>query len=102
MGINYSALRAKEWEARIRELEPKLLTKHVKAISIELTKVDQARANLYTVLIDAGLDVATLEEQVNKLWAERAWVSRQRSAKICQSDGRRTFPVSRHCESGRD
>ena len=57
MGINYSALRPKEWEARIRELEPKLPAKHVQAISVELTKVDQARANLYTVLIDAGVSV---------------------------------------------
>jgi hypothetical protein len=39
----------------------------VKAISIELTKVDQARANLYTVLIDAGLDHETFEERVRKL-----------------------------------
>ncbi len=67
MGINYSALRAKEWEARVRELEPKLPAKHVKAISIELTKVDQARANLYTVLIDAGLDHESFEERVRKL-----------------------------------
>ena len=67
MGINYSALRAKEWETRIRELEPKLPLKHVKAISIELTKVDQVRANLYTVLIEAGLDHETFEERVRKL-----------------------------------
>ena len=67
MGINYSALREKEWEARIRDLEPKLPEKHVKAISVELTKVDQARANLYTVLVDAGLDHDTFEERVRKL-----------------------------------
>ena len=67
MGINYSALRAKEWEARIRELEPKLPAKHVQAISVELTKVDQARANLYTVVIDAGLDHETFEAKVRAL-----------------------------------
>jgi len=67
MGINYSALREKEWEARIRDLEPKLPEKHVKAISVELTNVDQARANLYTVLVDAGLDHDTFEERVRKL-----------------------------------
>jgi len=67
MGIDYSALRAKEWEARIRQLEPRLPEKHVKAISIELTKVDQARANLYTVLIDAGLDHETFEAKVRAL-----------------------------------
>jgi hypothetical protein len=39
----------------------------VKAISVELTKVDQARANLYTVLIDAGLEHETFEERVRKL-----------------------------------
>ena len=57
----------KEWEARIRELEPTLPAKHVKAISIELTKVDQARANLYTVLIDAGLDHETFEASIRAL-----------------------------------
>ena len=67
MGINYSVLRAQEWEARIRELEPRLALKHVKAISVELTKVDQARANLYTVLIDAGLEHETFEERVRRL-----------------------------------
>jgi len=67
MGINYSALRAKEWEVRIRELEPKLSAKQVKAISVQLTKVDQARANLYTVLIDAGLDHESFEDRVRKL-----------------------------------
>ena len=67
MGINYSVLRAQEWEARIRELEPNLPVKHVKAISVELTKVDQARANLYTVLIDAGLDHESFEQRARKL-----------------------------------
>ena len=67
MGINYSALRAKEWEVRIRELEPKLSAKQVKAISVQFTKVDQARANLYTVLIDAGLDHESFEDRVRKL-----------------------------------
>jgi len=79
MGMNYSVARAQEWESRIRELEPGLSGRHAKAISIELARVEQARAKLYGVIIDAGLDHEAFEERVRtRNAAQRSRVPRAR------------------------
>ncbi len=67
MGINYSVVRAQEWEARIRELEPKLPPKHADAIGVAMSRLDQAQTNVIAAIIDAGLDHESFEAEIRKL-----------------------------------